>query len=69
MKTSKRQETDFMKRRAIKLNQNLKRAKAIEHKNKQRILAVNPKLDEGSGIYFLTREDEESADYFPTLST
>lgn len=53
----------------IKLNQNLKRAKAIEQKNKQRLLAVNPNLDEGSGIYFLTREDEESADYFPTLST
>ena len=69
MKTSKRRETDFMKRRTIKLNQNLKRAKAIEHKNKQRLLTANPNLDEGSGIYFLTREDEESADYFPTLST
>ena len=59
MKTSKRQETDFMKRSVIKLNQNLKRAKAIEQKNKQRLLAVNPNLDEGSGIYFLTRENEE----------
>lgn len=60
MKTLKRQETDFMKRRVIKLNQNLKRAKAIEQKNKQRLLAVNPNLDEGSG---------KSADYLPTLST
>lgn len=59
MKTSKRQETDFMKRSVIKLNQNLKRAKAIEQKNKQRLLTVNPNLDEGSGIYFLTRENEE----------
>lgn len=58
MKTSKRRETDFMKRSVIKLNQNLKRAKSIEQKNKQRLLAVNPNLDEGSGIYFLTREDE-----------
>lgn len=48
MKTSKRRETDFMKRSVIKLNQNLKRAKAIEHKNKQRLLAVNPNLMRGA---------------------
>lgn len=47
----------------IKLNQNLKRAKAIEQKNKQRLLAVNPKLNERSGIYFLLRTDENGFRY------
>lgn len=36
---------------------NIVRAKAIEEKNKQRILAVNPKVDDNSGIYILTREE------------
>lgn len=31
--------------------------KAIEEKNKQRLLASFPKLNENSGIYFLTREE------------
>lgn len=31
--------------------QNIAKAKAIEQKNKKRLLAVNPKLDEKSGIY------------------
>lgn len=43
--------------------QNIKQAKAIEYKNKQRLLAVNPKLDDKSGIYFLTREDENGFKY------
>ena len=30
---------------------------AIEQKNKQRLLALNPDLDNESGIYFLTREE------------
>lgn len=30
---------------------------AVEQKNKQRLRAVNPNLDEGSGIYILTREE------------
>ena len=38
--------------------QNIAKAKAIEQKNKKRLLVVNPKLDEKSGIYFLTRVDE-----------
>lgn len=38
--------------------QNIAKAKAIEKKNKERLLEVNPKLDDNSGIYFLTREDE-----------
>lgn len=32
--------------------------KAIERKNKERLLEVNPTLNESSGIYFLTRTDE-----------
>nr|DAL48234.1 MAG TPA_asm: GIY-YIG nuclease superfamily protein [Caudoviricetes sp.] len=38
--------------------QNMKQVMAIEWKNKKRILAVNPNVDDGSGIYFLTRQDE-----------
>lgn len=38
--------------------QNIAKAKAIEQKNKKRLLAVNSKLDDKSGIYFLTRVDE-----------
>lgn len=37
---------------------NFRQAKAIEQKNKQKLLAVNPNLNEESGIYFLTRVDE-----------
>lgn len=47
----------------IKLNQNLKKAKAIEYKNRQRLLKVNPSLDDGSGIYFLTRVDKNDIKY------
>lgn len=50
-------------RSVIKLNQNLKRAKAIEQKNKQKLLAVNPNLNERSGIYFLLRTDENGFKY------
>jgi hypothetical protein len=38
--------------------QNIAKAKAIDRENKKRLLEVNPNLDEQSGIYFLTREDE-----------
>ncbi len=38
--------------------QNMKQVMAIEWKNKKRILAVNPNVDDGSGIYFLTRHDK-----------
>lgn len=38
--------------------QNIAKAKAIEKQNKKRLLAVNPKLNERSGIYFLLRTDE-----------
>ena len=43
---------------------NIAQAKVIEKKNKERLLKVNPKLDEKSGIYFLTRVDENDIPYF-----
>lgn len=45
------------------MNANLRQAKAIEYKNKKRLLEINPSLDEGSGIYFLTRSDEDGIRY------
>ena len=44
--------------------QNIAKAKAIEKKNRERLLKVNPKLDDESGIYFLTRTDEDNISYF-----
>lgn len=38
-------------------NKNFARAKAIERSNKERLLKLNPDLNEESGIYFLTREE------------
>lgn len=49
--------------KSLSNQQNIARAKAIEQKNKKRLLAVNPKLDEKSGIYFLTRVDENDIKY------
>lgn len=43
--------------------QSIRQAKAIEQNNKRRLLEVNPKLDEESGIYFLTRTDENGFKY------
>ena len=37
---------------------NYRQVYAIEKKNKDRLLKVNPKLNDKSGIYFLLREDE-----------
>lgn len=42
---------------------NFKQIKVIENANKKRLLEVNPELDEGSGIYFLTRTDEDGIKY------
>lgn len=42
---------------------NVAKAKAIEKKNRERILEVNPHIDDGSGIYFLTRTDEDGFRY------
>lgn len=39
------------------MNSNLRKAKAIEATNKKRLLAVNPKLDDKSGIYILWRTE------------
>lgn len=41
----------------------LRIAKAIEKKNKELFLAINPQLNEKSGIYFLTRVDENGFKY------
>lgn len=40
-----------------------RKIKAIERENKKRLLKVNPDLDEDSGIYFLTRIDENGIKY------
>lgn len=45
------------------MNQNIRQVKAIEQKNKEKLLKVNPKLDNESGIYFLTRVDENCFKY------
>lgn len=45
------------------MNENLRKAKAIEAKNKRLLRGINPNLDEGSGIYFLTRTDEDGIKY------
>lgn len=45
------------------MSNNFRKAKAIESQNKRRLLEVNPYLDERSGIYVLTREDEEGFKY------
>lgn len=45
------------------MNRNIQQVKAIEKKNKERLLAVNPGLDEGAGIYFLLRNDENGIRY------
>lgn len=39
---------------------NIAKVKAIEKKNEIKLLSVNPKLDNQSGIYFLTRVDAET---------
>ncbi len=43
--------------------QNIAKAKAIEKRNCERLLKVNPDLDNESGIYFLTRADENGFRY------
>lgn len=40
-----------------------RKAIAIEKKNKEKFLKVNSELDDGSGIYILTREDENGFRY------
>ena len=43
--------------------QNIRQAKAIEKKNRERLLKINPQLPDTSGIYFLTRTDENGFKY------
>ena len=43
--------------------QKFKQAKAIEQKNKKKLLEINPKLDDRSGSYFLTRIDEDGFNF------
>lgn len=45
------------------MSQNIRQRKAIEYKNRQRLLAANPNLDNKSGIYFLTRENEDGVKF------
>lgn len=45
------------------MNENLRKAKAIEKKNKVKLLEVNSSLPDRSGIYFLTRVDENGIKY------
>ena len=42
---------------------NARQRYAIEQKNRKRLLQVNPNLDDNSGIYFLTRVDENGFKY------
>ena len=42
---------------------NYKQVKAIEYKNKRKLLAINPYLDDNSGIYILLRTDENGIKY------
>lgn len=44
-------------------NVNYKQIKAIEAKNKQKWISISPLLSENSGIYILTREDEDGFKY------
>lgn len=43
---------------------NYKKIYAIEKSNRERLMKVNPNLDDKSGIYFLTRTDEDGISYF-----
>lgn len=45
------------------MNSNFRKSKAIEGKNKKRLMEANSELNEGSGIYFLTRTDEDGIRY------
>lgn len=42
---------------------NARQRYAIEQKNRKKLLQVNPNLDDNSGIYFLTRTDENGFRY------
>lgn len=46
-----------------KLNRNIKQIKSIEAKNKKMLISIKSDLDDESGIYFLTRTDENNIKY------
>ena len=48
---------------ATKMNENLRKAKAIEKQNKEKLLKHNGFLNDRSGIYFLRRTDEKGIKY------
>lgn len=48
----------------MRQHKNIAQIKAIEKKNRERLLKVNPNLNDSSGIYFLTRTDENDISYF-----
>lgn len=45
------------------MNSNIRKSKAIEAQNKKRLMEANRELNDGSGIYFLTRTDEDGIRY------
>lgn len=45
------------------MKSNIQKVKAIESQNKRKILSVNQNVDESSGIYFLTKADENGIQY------
>ena len=45
------------------MNSNIRKVKAIEAQNKKKILSVNPTVNDNSGIYFITRKDEDGIKY------
>ena len=45
------------------MNSNIRKVKAIEAQNKKKILSVNPNVNDNSGIYFITRKDEDGIKY------
>ena len=45
------------------IRKNIAKAKAIEAQNKKRLLAIDQNLNDDSGIYFLTRTDEDGFKY------
>lgn len=43
---------------------NYKQVKAVQYKYREEILKICPRISDGSGIYFLTRTDEDGINYF-----
>jgi hypothetical protein len=46
------------------MNNNFRRIKALENEYRKKLLLANPRLTDASGIYFLTRQDENDISYF-----